>query len=109
MVNKDVSFCTCYPFPEEWGLEYARGIVMGRFLIFYAIPLSIITLFYIMIAKHLMYSANHVPGEIQGAVRQVSKRLRRCSLEIPWNEQARRVLTIPVCMKRCIFQRNNLI
>lgn len=72
VVNKDVSFCTCYPFPEEWGLKYAKGIVMGRFLIFYAIPLSIITLFYIMIAKHLMYSASHVPGELQGAVRQVS-------------------------------------
>lgn len=72
VVNKDVSFCMCYPFPEEWGTEYAQGIVMARFLIFYAIPLSIITLFYIMIAKHLMYSASHVPGEIQGAVRQVS-------------------------------------
>lgn len=72
VVNKDVSFCTCYPFPEDWGKEYARAIVMARFLIFYAIPLSIITLFYIMIAKHLMYSASHVPGEIQGAVRQVS-------------------------------------
>lgn len=77
VVNKDMSFCICYPFPDEWGDSYARGIVMARFLIFYAIPLSIITLFYIMIAKHLMYSANHVPGEIQGAVRQVST--NRCS------------------------------
>lgn len=72
VVNKDVTFCACYPFPEEWGREYARGMVMGRFLVLYAIPLIIIMLFYIMIAKHLMYSANHVPGEIQGAVRQVS-------------------------------------
>lgn len=80
VINKDMTFVLCYPFPDEWGQEYARGIVMGRFLIFYAIPLSIIALFYIMIAKHLMYSANHVPGEIhQGAVRQVSAVLQRGS------------------------------
>lgn len=70
-INSNKSFCFCYPFPSEWGIKYARTIVLARFLIYYAVPLIIIGIFYILIARHLMFSAS-VPGEIQGAVRQVS-------------------------------------
>ncbi|CAO1360169.1 unnamed protein product [Diamesa serratosioi] len=73
-VNRNVSFNICYPFPDEWGKVYAKSIIMGRFLIYYAIPLCIIGIFYILIAKHLIHSASHVPGELQGAVRQVKAR-----------------------------------
>lgn len=71
-INKDVSFSFCYPFPEEWGPYYAKSVVMVKFLVYYLIPLLIIGLVYVMMALHLSYSAN-VPGEIQGAVRQVSR------------------------------------
>jgi len=47
-------------------------MVLLHFLVYYAIPLVVIAVFYVLIALHLMYSAS-VPGEIQGAVRQVSK------------------------------------
>lgn len=71
-MNKEVSFELCYPFgPPEWGKTYARYIVMARFMIFYAIPLLIIAIFYALIARHLFYSASNVPGEMQGALRQV--------------------------------------
>lgn len=70
-VNKNTSFKYCYPFPEEWGPEYAKAVVLAKFLVYYAIPLVIIGLFYIMIAIHLAYGAS-VPGEMQGAMRQVS-------------------------------------
>ncbi|XP_061398769.1 neuropeptide CCHamide-1 receptor-like, partial [Musca vetustissima] len=69
VVNSNKSFSLCYPFPEEWGWEYAKLMVLLRFLVYYAIPLVIIGVFYILIARHLMYAAN-VPGEMQGAVRQ---------------------------------------
>lgn len=69
--GKNITFDICYPFPEEWGNNYARSIIMLRFLFYYVIPLSIISIFYILIAKHLMHSANHVPGELQGTERQV--------------------------------------
>lgn len=64
----------CYPFPEEWGPNYPKVIVLFRFACFYAVPLFIIGIFYVLIAKHLIYSASHVPGEIQGAQRQVINR-----------------------------------
>lgn len=70
-VNKDTSFKFCYPFPDEWGDEYAKAVVLAKFLVYYAIPLVIIGIFYIMIAIHLAFGAS-VPGEMQGAIRQVS-------------------------------------
>lgn len=70
-VNKDTSFKYCYPFPEQWGPDYAKAIVLAKFLVYYAIPLVIIGLFYCMIAVHLAYGAS-VPGEMQGAMRQVN-------------------------------------
>lgn len=72
----NITFKICYPFPEEWGKSYAQTIVMGRFLFHYAIPLAIISVFYVLIAKHLMHSANHVPGELQGTERQVRYEVR---------------------------------
>lgn len=75
VINKNTSFNFCYPFPAEWGADYAKTIVLAKFLVYYAIPLIIIGIFYVMIARHLVYSAG-VPGEIQGAVRQVNLLLR---------------------------------
>lgn len=70
-INQEKSIVICYPYPEAWGDNYAKLMVMLHFLVYYAIPLVIIAAFYVMIALHLMYSAS-VPGEMQGAVRQVS-------------------------------------
>jgi gastrin-releasing peptide receptor len=70
-VNKEKTFSVCYPFPDEWGPEYAKGVVLGKFLVFYACPLQIIAIFYALIAVHLIRSASNVPGETQGTARQV--------------------------------------
>ncbi|XP_037947526.1 neuropeptide CCHamide-1 receptor-like [Teleopsis dalmanni] len=72
-INRNKSFSLCYPFPEEWGMQYAKTMVMLRFSVYYAIPLIIIGVFYALIAKHLMFTAS-IPGEMQGAVRQVRAR-----------------------------------
>jgi bombesin-like receptor 3 len=72
VINKE-TISICYPFPMEFGKNYARLIVTFRFLCYYAIPLSVIGIFYALIAKHLIYAASHVPGEIHhNAQRQVS-------------------------------------
>ncbi|XP_039955533.1 neuropeptide CCHamide-1 receptor [Bactrocera tryoni] len=72
-INSNKSFALCYPFPQKWGVEYAKTMVLMRFLVYYAIPLCIIGAFYVLIARHLMYAAS-VPGEMQGAMRQVRAR-----------------------------------
>lgn len=71
-INPEKSIVICYPYPDAWGHNYAKLMVMLHFLVYYAIPLVVIAAFYVLIALHLMYSAS-VPGEMQGAVRQVSQ------------------------------------
>ncbi|EDW72016.1 uncharacterized protein Dwil_GK10663 [Drosophila willistoni] len=72
-ISLEKSILICYPYPDDWGANYAKTMVLLKFLVYYAIPLVIIAAFYVLIALHLMYSAS-VPGEMQGAVRQVRAR-----------------------------------
>ncbi|XP_077290640.1 neuropeptide CCHamide-1 receptor-like isoform X2 [Arctopsyche grandis] len=72
-VNPTTQFEACYPFPEQWGPKYARTIVLGRFLIYYAIPLTVIGVFYALMARHLVLSVKNIPGELL-ARRQVKAR-----------------------------------
>ncbi|KAL5275198.1 GPRGRP1 family protein [Megaselia abdita] len=72
-INSMKSFSLCYPFPDEWGKNYAKLMVLLRFMFYYLIPLIIISIFYILISKHLIYSAS-VPGELQGVRKQVRAR-----------------------------------
>ncbi|XP_050523750.1 MOXD1 homolog 1-like isoform X2 [Daktulosphaira vitifoliae] len=60
-----VLFEVCYPYPEEMGPAYPRVMVLVKFLVYYAVPLTIIACFYIMIARHLMHTAKNMPGEFQ--------------------------------------------
>ena len=79
VINHEQSLHFCYPFPEEWGKVYAQSMVLGRFLVYYAIPLLIIAAFYTLFAKHLIVS--HVPGEKQGAIKQVSYHMNNQKIE----------------------------
>lgn len=61
------SIMICSPFPEEFGDNYKKGIVLFKFLAYYAIPLCIISGFYLGMARHLELSTRNMPGEIPGA------------------------------------------
>lgn len=58
----------CYPFPEEFGPNYPKVILICRFFIYYMIPLGIIAVFYMLMARHLVHSTKNIPGEMQGQV-----------------------------------------
>ncbi|XP_047031924.1 neuropeptide CCHamide-1 receptor isoform X1 [Helicoverpa armigera] len=74
VVNPTTQFLVCYPYPVEWGEGYPRGIVLMRFLVYYSLPLAVIALFYILMARHLVLSTQNVPGEMQGTQRQMRAR-----------------------------------
>ncbi|XP_076661339.1 neuropeptide CCHamide-2 receptor-like [Halictus rubicundus] len=57
------SILICSPFPEEFG-DYTRGMVMFKFLAYYAIPLCVIAGFYLGMARHLELSTRNMPGEL---------------------------------------------
>lgn len=63
--NNVTLFEACYPYPEELGESYPRIVVIVRFLVYYAVPLSAIACFYVMMARHLINSTKNMPGEIQ--------------------------------------------
>ncbi|KAL0113378.1 hypothetical protein PUN28_012506 [Cardiocondyla obscurior] len=74
-VNSNISFCACYPFPvEEFGMSYPKVIVICRFFVYYIIPLCIIAVFYMLMARHLMRSTRNILGEMQGQVKQIQAR-----------------------------------
>lgn len=52
------------------GEEYRKGLVLFRFLAYYAIPLCIIAGFYLGMARHLELSTRNIPGELPGAPHQ---------------------------------------
>ncbi|XP_029660851.1 neuropeptide CCHamide-2 receptor-like isoform X1 [Formica exsecta] len=58
------SILICSPFPEEFGVIYQKGIVMFKFLAYYAIPLCVIAGFYLGMARHLALSTRNMPGEL---------------------------------------------
>nr|ALM88311.1 neuropeptide receptor A15 [Chilo suppressalis] len=74
VVNPTTQFLVCYPYPPEWGGNYPRNMVLMRFLVYYSLPLAVIALFYILMARHLVLSTQNVPGEMQGTQRQMRAR-----------------------------------
>ncbi|XP_054268384.1 neuropeptide CCHamide-2 receptor-like [Macrosteles quadrilineatus] len=59
--NHTIEYCS--PFPKEFGTTYEKGIVLFKFLAYYAIPLWVIAAFYILMARHLVLSTRTLPGE----------------------------------------------
>ncbi|KAI5638491.1 7 transmembrane receptor (rhodopsin family) domain-containing protein [Phthorimaea operculella] len=74
VVNPTTQFVVCYPYPPEWGDNYPRLMVLVKFLVYYSLPLGVIALFYILMARHLVLSTQNVPGEMQGTQRQMRAR-----------------------------------
>lgn len=56
------TFISCAPYPHSDGL-HPKIHSMASFLIFYIIPLSVISVYYYFIAKNLIRSAYNIPVE----------------------------------------------
>uniref|UniRef100_A0A8B9SBN4 Gastrin-releasing peptide receptor n=1 Tax=Apteryx owenii TaxID=8824 RepID=A0A8B9SBN4_APTOW len=70
------TFVSCAPYPHSDGL-HPKIHSMASFLIFYIIPLSVISIYYYFIAKNLIQSAYNIPVEGNIHVRkQIESRKR---------------------------------
>ncbi|XP_062459733.1 gastrin-releasing peptide receptor isoform X2 [Pezoporus occidentalis] len=70
------TFISCAPYPHSDGL-HPKIHSMASFLIFYVIPLSVISVYYYFIAKNLIRSAYNIPVEGNVHVRkQIESRKR---------------------------------
>jgi bombesin-like receptor 3 len=64
----------CYTYPTEWGEWYVQFHVVFRFVVYFAVPITVIAVFYALMARMLMVSTVQVPGDgVKGqAVKQVN-------------------------------------
>jgi bombesin receptor subtype-3 len=53
----------CYPLPGDIGDTHDKLLIVFKFLAYYAIPLCVIAIFYVLMAFHLEKSAKNMPGE----------------------------------------------
>lgn len=69
VTSTNESFVTCAPYPHA-GELHPKIHSMAFFLIFYMIPLLVISVYYVFIAKNLMRSALNMPVEDNTYARQ---------------------------------------
>ena len=69
--NKTIEIC--YPFPAEYE-TFPKVTVMVKFLVYYTLPLIVISVFYLMMAIHLIRVSMNMPGEAYGFHKQLKGR-----------------------------------
>lgn len=76
------TFVSCAPYPHSDGL-HPKIHSMASFLIFYVIPLSVISVYYYFIAKNLIRSAYNIPVEGNVHVRKQVETWLSTKIRIP--------------------------
>ncbi|KAK4310863.1 hypothetical protein Pmani_017596, partial [Petrolisthes manimaculis] len=64
----------CTPFPDHLGSLYPKIHALVKVGLYYLLPLVLIASFYVLMARHLMKSAQHMPGEAAGLQRRAQAR-----------------------------------
>lgn len=95
--NSTILYCD----PYYADPTYIKYNVVAKSLIYYIIPLCVISAFYILMARTLHASANQMPGELQGAQSLSQARARR--------HVARMVLIFVFCKFITFNSKNSLI
>ena len=86
-------FCSIYP--DSWGEIYGKAHVLFRFVVYFSLPLVIIGVFYLLMARILVRSSQNMPGECQ-AHRQLQARKKVAQI----------VLSFVVIFFLCWFPRH---
>ncbi|XP_026471582.1 neuropeptide CCHamide-2 receptor-like [Ctenocephalides felis] len=72
------TICVCSPFPQGPYEEiYAKYNVVTKAMIYYVVPLAVIAVLYILMARRLQQAARQMPGELAGPQSRAQARARR--------------------------------
>ena len=63
--NMTQVLATCDSNPPEWGKLYAELRALVMFFVYFAIPMLVIAMFYLLMARILIISSHNMPGEGQ--------------------------------------------
>ena len=86
----------CYPFHPWLGESYPRVNVITKLMVYYLLPLLIISTFYLLMARHLMRASGALPGEAA----QHQQRARHVAAR---RKVARLVLAFVIIFAVCYF------
>ena len=89
----------CVEHPYSWGSTYPKYIVTFKFVVYFAVPLLIIGVFYLLMAHMLVLSSRHMPGEAGKSSAQFQKQTEARQ------KVARLVLSFVVIFMMCWLPR----
>ncbi|XP_015781292.1 neuropeptide CCHamide-1 receptor [Tetranychus urticae] len=95
-ITPDKTIYVCYPFPASLGTNYAKFIVLTKFIILYALPLFIISIFYLAMARYLLSSTG--PSGFSNSANQTHLRLTKARTKV-----AKTVLSFIILFAFCFF------
>ncbi|ELT96793.1 hypothetical protein CAPTEDRAFT_124159 [Capitella teleta] len=73
-IESHFGFRACIIHPPEWGIVYSRFHTVFRFVVYFALPMGIITAFYCLMARSLWHSGRRIPGD---SIRGTASRTRQ--------------------------------
>nr|AKQ63032.1 excitatory peptide receptor 1 [Platynereis dumerilii] len=99
-IYNGVELQICEVYPLSWGTWYEKFHVLFRFLVYFAIPVVIIGVFYVLMARILITSSRKMPGASEGRIAQQIKQMEARK------KVARVVLSFVIVFCLCWFPRH---
>ncbi|XP_053204493.1 neuropeptide CCHamide-1 receptor-like [Panonychus citri] len=98
-ITPEKTISICYPFPASLGTNYAKFIVLTKFIILYALPLFIISVFYLAMARHLLANTQRsLSATSSNGINQTHLRLTKARTKV-----AKTVLSFIILFAICFF------
>ncbi|OQV13333.1 Neuropeptide CCHamide-1 receptor [Hypsibius exemplaris] len=69
-------YYACSPYPIALGHDYHISLVVGKFLVYFVIPVFVIVLVYSLMARQLIFSADFLPSTAQSNQQQLQKQMK---------------------------------
>jgi bombesin-like receptor 3 len=63
-MEDNVTYYACSPYPNSLGNDYHIGLVLGKFMIYFLIPVIFIAFVYGLMARQLIFSADFLPATL---------------------------------------------
>lgn len=75
-LKDNVTIVYCTPYPKDW-TNYSKGMTIAKALVYYGLPLIVITVFYSLMARRLLASTREMPGALQGGQGEAQAKARK--------------------------------
>ncbi|CAG4951652.1 unnamed protein product [Colias eurytheme] len=75
-IHNNVTILYCSPYPLEWK-NYPKWMTLAKAIIYYALPLLVISFFYSLMARRLLASTREMPGALHAGQGEAQAKARK--------------------------------